>query len=53
LTKITVTLQKDLRIFMIISRQIFVRMRNFWEKFVEKIKTEVLFSKTFSETRAV
>jgi hypothetical protein len=38
---------------MTISRSIVVRMRNVSDKVVEKIKTQFVFHKFFSETRAV
>jgi len=42
LTKITGTLHDDLRKFMVISRTILLTMRNFLDKFVAKINTNIL-----------
>jgi hypothetical protein len=47
LTRITGTSLEDLFIFMIISRWIILKMRNFSDKFVEKIKTHFIFYKLF------
>jgi hypothetical protein len=48
LTRIKGTLHENLCTFMIISRWILLRMRNVPDKIVEKIKTHILCSKTFS-----
>jgi hypothetical protein len=48
LTRITDTLHEDLSTFMIISRSIFLRTRNVSKKVVEKIKTHILCSVSFS-----
>jgi hypothetical protein len=39
--------------FLITSCSVLLRMRNFSEKFVEKIKTHILYSITFSENNTV
>jgi hypothetical protein len=46
-------LHEDLCTFMIISRSVLLRIRNVSEKVVQKIKTHILCSITFSEYRAV
>ena len=43
----TGTLHRDVCALMAISRLFLLRMRNVWTKFVEKIKTHLLCSKTF------
>jgi len=47
MTRIRGTLHKDQYTFMIISRSFLLRMRNMSDKFVEKIKTHILFAITF------
>jgi len=42
--RIVGTLHEDLCTFMIISRSVLPRMRNFSDKTVEEIKTHVMFS---------
>ena len=41
------TVHENLCIFMIISRWILLTLRHCWDKFVEKIKTHILFFFTF------
>jgi len=53
LTIIAGTLHEDRYTFLIISRSVLLRMRNVSAKVVEKIKTHILYSITFSECRAV
>jgi hypothetical protein len=47
-TRITRTLHEDLSTIIVISRWILLRTRNVSDKIVEKIKTHILCSKTFS-----
>jgi hypothetical protein len=51
-TQITGTLHEYLCTFMTISRSFLLRMRNFSTIFVDKIKTHIMCSITFSESRA-
>ena len=44
LSRIKCTLPKDQYTFLIISRSVLLRMKNIWDKFVEKIKTHILCS---------
>jgi hypothetical protein len=54
MTRITGTLHEDLCTFVIISRWILLRIRNFSDKIVEKIKTHILCSiNFFPENRAL
>jgi predicted deacetylase len=54
LTRIRGTLHEDQYTFLIIFRSVFLRMKNFWQVVVVKIKTHILRSKTFFfENRAV
>jgi len=46
MTRITGTLHDDIRICMIISLSVLLRMRKFSDKIVENIKTQILCSKT-------
>jgi hypothetical protein len=47
MTRITLILLEGICLCMIISRSVLIRMRNFSDKFVDKIKTHILFSVTF------
>jgi hypothetical protein len=49
LTRITGTLHEDLYTYLITSPSVFLRMKNFSEKFVEKIETHFVLSKFFFE----
>jgi len=51
-TRIPGTLHADLRTFMIISRWILLLIRNVADSFVQKIKTHILCSKTFSPRKS-
>ena len=51
--RITGTLHEYQYTFLIISRPVLLRMRNFSDKIVEKIKTRILYSMNFSECCAV
>ena len=46
-------LQEDQWPFLIISRSVPLRMRNVSDKIVQKIKTHIFYSTTFSENRAI
>ena len=45
----SITLGEDVCVFVIMSHRITLKTRNVSGKFVEKIKTNFMFSKTFSE----
>jgi hypothetical protein len=47
LTRIMGTLHVDQYTFVIISHPVHLRMRNVWDRFIEKIKTHILCSITF------
>ena len=50
MTKIRVTLPKDLSMFMIVSRSILLRIRNVSDKiFRDNLNTHFMFIKVFSE----
>jgi hypothetical protein len=53
MTSMTGTLHEDVCTFMIIRCWILLRMRNISEKFVEKIKINMLYSITFLENSSV
>jgi hypothetical protein len=53
LTRITGTLYKNLRTFIIMPCWILPTLRNFSTHAIEKIKTQILFSVPFSETHTV
>jgi hypothetical protein len=53
LKRLTGTVHEDRYIFLIISRTIHLRIKKFQTKVVEKIKTHILCSVTFFETRSV
>jgi hypothetical protein len=53
LTRIMGNLHENLFTFMVKSRPILLRMRNVSDKVAEKIKTQILCSKLFSENRSI
>jgi hypothetical protein len=47
------TLHENIYAFLVITRSVFLRMRNASKKFVQKIKTHILCSTASSENTAV